>query len=94
MEDHRSPEEELSHEAEYYIRLLQRRHGEEVENDTDEDEERRTSSDLNAEGQEENASATPLLLESDPPDTVFVKLDDLMVFNSIRRLASSVEDIR
>ena len=94
MEDHRSPEEELSHEAEYYIRLLQRRHDEEVEDNTDEDGEGRTSSDLNAEGQEENTSATSILLESDPPDTVFVKLDDLMVFNSIRRLASSVEDIR
>ncbi len=34
------------------------------------------------------------MLESDPPDTIFIKLDDLLVFRSIRRLTSDVESIR
>ena len=35
-----------------------------------------------------------MMLDSDPPDTVFIKLNELLVFQSIRRLTADVDNIR
>ena len=85
-----SDDEKLCREAEYYIRVLTRNHQQETDQEevgvADEEEVGVASP-----GAEDHQSVPRL--DSDPADTLYIRLDELMVFNSISRLTSQVDSI-